>query len=272
MSQEESTVTDETLVDEQTALTGQEQEVQSQETGLSDELTNALKDSGVSFGEEESDQEGDDGQEQEQEQEEEYVAPEVSTGNTALDIAITQFFESTKCTEETLDSIFEEVISSGDTSKLNEAKIMEQFGDKQGKVALQLAKAYIENVQKEESATKDVVYSIAGDEATWLKAADVFKNKAPESLHKYVSQQIDSGDMELIKLATQQVIDFASKSGVIVKKGTKVSSSSNSGVVHGLSNEEYIKAAGKLKTNSKTYNADISKLMELRRLGRQLGR
>lgn len=196
---------------------------------------------------------------------------EFNTGNKALDVAVSSFVRSTGATDADIQRACENAIAYGDTALIDKAFLNERFKDRAPE-ALAIAEAVIEQASIEKQRTIDSVFKIAGGEPEWKTALGVYKQHAPAGLQKALQMMFDSGDAQSVQDAAQLVVDFAKGSGALVVNGNRMVGSGGKADAQGLSMAELQAAVGKLNTSSRTYQDDYKRLIELRRIGKQLGK
>lgn len=196
---------------------------------------------------------------------------EFNTGNKALDIAVGTFARSTGATDADFQRACQNALDYNDPALIDKAFLTERFKDR-AEDALALAQAVIEQAGIEKQRLVDSVYALAGDEGKWKEALGVYKQHAPAGLQKALSMMFNSGDAASVKEAAQLVVDFAKGSGVLPAAGGRFTAGSGFADSAGLSASEFQAAVGKLNQSSRTYNADYNKLIEMRRIGKQLNK
>lgn len=199
------------------------------------------------------------------------VSDEINTGNKALDVAVSSFIRSTGASDTDLQRAIKGAMEYGDPNLIDDAFLAERFKDRAGE-ARQIAEAVLEQSGIERQRVVDSVYSVAGDKGKWDASLAVYKQHAAPGLQKAIQLMFDSGDAASIKEAASLVVDYAKNSGVIPAIGERVTANSGVAEAAGLSAAELQAATGKLNQSSRTYRADYAKLIELRRIGRSLGK
>lgn len=199
------------------------------------------------------------------------VPGEFNTGNKALDVAVSTFVRSTGCTDADMQRACQNAIAYGDPALIDKEFIKERFKERAAD-AIAIAEAVIEQAGIEKQRQIDAVYALAGDEDKWKQALSVYKQHAPAGLQKALAMMFDSGDAASIKEAAQMVVDFAKGSGVIPMAPGRFTAGSGPADSAGLSAAEFQAAMSKLNQSSRTYNADYNKLIEMRRIGKQLNK
>lgn len=199
------------------------------------------------------------------------VTDEINTGNKALDVAVSSFIRSTGASDEDLQRATKNALEYGDPALIDDAFLKERFKDR-WEEAKQIAEAVIEQSGIERQKIVDSVYATAGDKAQWDASLAVYKQHAQPGLQKAIQMMFDSGDAASIKEAASLVVDFAKNSGVIPSASGRVVAGSGSADAAGLSAKELQAAVGKLNQSSRTYHQDYAKLIEMRRVGRSLGK
>lgn len=198
--------------------------------------------------------------------------PRVATGNKALDIAVSAFVSATGTTEEDISKAMQAAYEAQDVKYIDKAYLKERFGDKADQ-AIALAEAVYEADTQSQKALLNDVYSTAGSEEQFKQCADVFKERAKPAMRAVVKQMLDSGDPEAVREAASLIAEFGKQSGVFVQKdGTRLGGSSGVVPDQGLSMAEFNEARSKLNPMSRAYRDDLAKLIDLRRMGKQLNK
>ena len=198
-------------------------------------------------------------------------AAEIDTGSKALDIAVSTFVKSTGATQADVERAVKNAVAYNDPSLIDVAFLTERFGDRAAE-AQAIAEAVVEQAAVQRDALVQAVYSTAGGEEQWRKNLAVYKQHAPEGLQKAIQLMFDSGDAKAVKEAAGLVTEFAKNSGVLAVSGQRMTASSGPAGSQGLSRQEFQQAVAMLKPGSRTYNEDYARLIDLRRLGKQLNR
>lgn len=199
-------------------------------------------------------------------------APKVATGNKALDIAVSAFVSATGTTEEDISKAMSAAYEAGDVAYIDKAYLRERFGEKADQ-AIALAEAVYEADTTAQAALIQDVYAAAGTKEQFEQCAEVFKQHAKPAMRSVVKSMLDSGDPVAVREAASLIAEFGKQSGVIVQKdGTRQGSSSGIVPDQGLSKEEFQAARMQLNPMSRTYRADMAKLIDLRRLGKQVNK
>ncbi len=199
------------------------------------------------------------------------VTDEINTGNKALDVAVSSFIRSTGATDADLQRAVKNAIEYNDPALIDDAFLTDRFKDRAGE-ARQIAEAVLEQAGIERQRVVESVYAAAGDKAQWDASLAVYKQHATPGLQKAIQTMFDSGDAGSIKEAAALVVSFAKDSGVIPSVGGRVVAGAGTADAAGLSQSDFTSAMGKLNPSSRSYRADYSKLIELRRVGKSIGK
>lgn len=210
------------------------------------------------------------------------VAPEIKpvsagdgtvkpSGNKVLDVAVQSFIKITGATEADLDRALQYAVEAGDARLIDKAFLQERFGE-HAEQAQALAEAVMEQNQTSAKALLDTVYTAAGGEANFKQAAELFKTNAKPGMVNVVKQMLDSGDPDTVKEAAMLIVEYGSTSGGMVKQGERLVATSGFNAAAGISAEEFTQARQQLNSTSRTYHQDYARLMDLRRIGKQLGK
>jgi hypothetical protein len=200
------------------------------------------------------------------------AAGEFSTGNKALDIAVSSFVKSTGATDADIQRACQNAIDYGDVNLIDKSFLAERFKDRAAD-ATALVEAVVEQAVVEKQRTVDAVFELAGGKDQWTSALQVYKQHAPAGLQKALGLMFNSGDAASVKEAAQMVVEYAKGSGVLsnVSQGRQVASAGMADS-SGLSQQEFQAAIGKLNQSSRTYVQDYERLIGMRRIGKQLGK
>jgi hypothetical protein len=195
----------------------------------------------------------------------------INTGNKALDVAVSSFIRSTGASDSDLERATKNALEYGDAALIDDAFLKERFKDR-WEEAKQIAEAVVEQTGVERQKLVDAVYATAGDKAKWDASLAVYKQHAQPGLQKAIQMMFDSGDAVSVKEAAALVVDFAKNSGVIPSATGRVVAGTGPADAGGLSLSDFQSAMRQLNPSARSYNQDYSKLIELRRIGKQLGK
>lgn len=196
---------------------------------------------------------------------------EINTGNKALDVAVSSFIRSTGASDADLQRATKNALEYNDPKLIDDEFLKERFKDR-WEEAKQIAEAVLEQSGIERQRLVDSVYATAGDKAQWDASLAVYKQHAQPGLQKAIQMMFDSGDAASVKEAAALVVDFAKNSGVIPSVNGRVVAGVGSADAAGLSAADMKAAMNKLNPSSRTYTQDYTKLIELRRIGKSLGK
>lgn len=196
---------------------------------------------------------------------------EINTGNKALDVAVSSFIRSTGATDADIQRATKNALEYSDPALIDDAFLQERFKDR-WEEAKQIAAAVVEQSGIERQRLVDAVYATAGDKAQWDASLAVYKQHAQPGLQKAIQMMFDSGDAASVKEAAALVVDFAKNSGVIPSASGRVVAGAGTADAVGLSAQELQAAMSKLNSSSRNYATDYKKLIELRRIGKSLGK
>lgn len=200
-------------------------------------------------------------------------APELrSTGNKALDIAVSTFVSVTGTSEEDISKAMEIAYEVGDVKYINKDFLRSRYGDKADQ-AIALAEAVFEADIQAQKTLLDSVYSAAGGKEQFDACSALFKEHAKPAMRAVVKNMLDSGDPEAVREAASLIAEFGKQSGALVEKeGSRQLAAAGVVPGQGLTAQEFHDARHALNPLSKTYHDDLARLMDLRRLGKQTGR
>lgn len=195
-----------------------------------------------------------------------------STGNKALDIAVSAFVDATGTSEEDISKAMAAAYEAGDVKYIDKEYLKSRFGEKADQ-AIALAEAVFEADTKAQKDLLDSVYSTAGGKEQFDACAALFREHAKPGMRAVVKSMLDSGDSDAVREAASLIAEFGKQSGAFVEKdGTRMTGAAGVVPGQGLSAQEFHEARHKLNPMSKSYHDDMGKLMDLRRLGKQLGK
>lgn len=199
------------------------------------------------------------------------VDSDVNTGNKALDLAVKSFIKTSGATQADLERATALAIEYGDAKFIDRAFLKERFGDS-AEDAIALAEAVLDQANVGKQQLVDSVYATAGGKEQWDQALAVYKELATPGLQKVLKTMFDSGDAAAVKEAAALVVEYAKNSGAITKGGNRVTASQSASGAQGISAAEMTAAINKLNPSSRNYAADYTRLIELRKLGKSLGK
>lgn len=192
------------------------------------------------------------------------------TGNKALDVAVSSFMRSTGASDTDIQRAVQNALEYGDPRLIDKAFIAERFKDRADD-AIALAEAVVEQHGIEKQRTVDAVYELAGNKESWDAALATYKQHAPAGLQKALGLMFNSGDAADVKEAAKLVLEYAKGSGVVPVTGQRQVAGGGTAAASGLSAADFQAAMSKLNPSSRTYNQDYERLMNMRRIGKQLG-
>lgn len=195
-----------------------------------------------------------------------------STGNKALDIAVSTFVSVTGTSEEDITKAMEAAYEAGDVKYIDKEFLKSRYGDKADQ-AIALAEAVFEADTQAQQALLDSVYTAAGGKEQFEACSALFKEHAKPAMRAVVKNMLDSGDPEAVREAASLIAEFGKQSGALVEKeGSRQLAAAGVVPGQGLTAQEFHDARHALNPLSKTYHDDMARLMDLRRLGKQTGK
>ncbi|ALA46503.1 putative scaffolding protein [Dickeya phage BF25/12] len=195
-----------------------------------------------------------------------------STGNKALDIAVSTFVSVTGTSEEDISKAMEAAYEAGDAKYIDKEFLKSRYGDKADQ-AIALAEAVFEADIQAQQALLNSVYSAAGGKEQFDACSALFKEHAKPAMRAVVKNMLDSGDPEAVREAASLIAEFGKQSGALVEKeGSRQLAAAGVVSGQGLTAQEFHDARHALNPLSKTYHDDMARLMDLRRLGKQTGK
>ena len=194
------------------------------------------------------------------------------TGNKALDIAVSAFVSATGTSEEDISKAMEAAYEAGDAKYIDKEFLKSRFGDKADQ-AIALAEAVFEADSQAQKDLLDSVYSTAGGKEQFDACSALFREHAKPAMRAVVKNMLDSGDPEAVREAASLIAEFGKQSGVLVEKaGSRQIAAAGVVPGQGLSAQEFQAARQQLNPMSRSYRDDLAKLIDMRRLGKQLGK
>lgn len=194
------------------------------------------------------------------------------TGNKALDIAVSAFVSATGTSEEDISKAMEAAYEAGDAKYIDKEFLKSRFGDKADQ-AIALAEAVFEADAQAQKDLLDSVYSTAGGKEQFDACSALFKEHAKPAMRAVVKNMLDSGDPEAVREAASLIAEFGKQSGAMVEKdGSRQIAAAGVVPGQGLSAQEFQAARQQLNPMSRSYRDDLAKLIDMRRLGKQLNK
>ncbi|BAS69555.1 putative scaffolding protein [Pectobacterium phage PPWS1] len=199
--------------------------------------------------------------------------PEVrATGNKALDIAVSAFVAATGTTEADISKAMEAAYEAGDVKYIDKEYLKTRFGDK-AEQAIALAEAVFEADTKAQQDLLDSVYTTAGGKEQFDACVTVFREHAKPAMVSVVRKMLDSGDPDAVREAASLISEFGKQSGAFVERdGSRQTAAAGVVPTQGLSADEFRAARQQLNPMARSYRSDMDRLIELRRLGKTLGK
>ena len=194
------------------------------------------------------------------------------TGNKALDIAVSAFVSATGTSEEDISKAMEAAYEAGDAKYIDKEFLKSRFGDKADQ-AIALAEAVFEADSQAQKDLLDSVYSTAGGKEQFDACSALFREHAKPAMRAVVKNMLDSGDPEAVREAASLIAEFGKQSGAMVEKdGSRQIAAAGVVPGQGLSAQDFQAARQQLNPMSRSYRDDLAKLIDMRRLGKQLGK
>lgn len=167
-----------------------------------------------------------------------------------------------------LDRAFGKAQEEGDARFIDAAYLKEVLGDNAAAV-IQAATQVLAHAQTYGQRQAEAVFaSVPGGKETLDKASDFFQANATPQQRAAIQRLLDSGDVEAMKYAANEIVKFASEQGGVV-----IHNAQPLGVpaaAKGLSRDEYIDALDKGRRFG-FKQGEYEKLRAQRALGRQQG-
>lgn len=194
------------------------------------------------------------------------------TGNKALDIAVSAFVSATGTSEEDISKAMEAAYEAGDAKYIDKEFLKSRFGDKADQ-AIALAEAVFEADSQAQKDLLDSVYSTAGGKEQFDACSALFREHAKPGMRAVVKSMLDSGNPDAVREAASLIAEFGKQSGAMVEKdGSRQVAAAGVVPGQGLSAQDFQAARQQLNPMSRSYRDDLSKLIDMRRLGKQLGK
>lgn len=193
------------------------------------------------------------------------------TGNKALDIAVQSFVKVAGATEDDISRALEQAYAAGDARLIDRAFLKERFGENSDQ-AIALAEAVMEYEIDAGQKLLAEVHALGGGEEQFSKAVALFKEHAPQGMQNVIRQMLDSNDADTVKEAASLIVEYGKSSGGLVQGAQRRIGDAGIADSQGLSYEQFTEARRKLNPMSRTHKQDLARLMDLRRIGKQLGK
>lgn len=194
------------------------------------------------------------------------------TGNKALDIAVSAFVSATGTSEEDISKAMEAAYEAGDAKYIDKEFLKSRFGDKADQ-AIALAEAVFEADSQAQKDLLDSVYSTAGGKEQFDACSALFREHAKPGMRAVVKSMLDSGNPDAVREAASLIAEFGKQSGAMVEKdGSRQIAAAGVVPGQGLSAQEFQAARQQLNPMSRSYRDDLAKLIDMRRLGKQLNK
>jgi len=194
---------------------------------------------------------------------------DVRTGNDVLDTAVYAFVQATGTTKADLDQAISSAMEYGDPRLIDQTFLRQRFGQN-AEQAIKLAQAVVSHIAESTNQMVANVHSKAGGKPQWDAAVAMFKQTAPAGLVEAARRMLDSGDRNTAEQAADMIVGYVQQAGI--RPDNNQLRGSSGLFSQGLSAGEFQQAVHKLNPNSRTYNSDYSRLMEMRKIGKQMGK
>jgi hypothetical protein len=135
-----------------------------------------------------------------------------------------------------------------DARFIDKAYLIEKVGQAQADQMIKVATASIEYASHQRQALYTECRAVAGDDATWQQAVEIFNKHADPRTKAVISAQFDSLNKDQMLDAATRLVAFAKQSGGVIVN--TVQPLGNPGAAQGLSAEAYRIAVGKLPRNA----------------------
>ena len=196
---------------------------------------------------------------------------------TALDAAINSIAGIAGATDADLQRALGVALERGDVTLIDKAFIAEKFGT-QAAAFNTLAESVVTDVksrtEQQQAKVNQAIVEVAGDQATWEKHRDAFKQTAPEHIQVAARAMLDSG---LVKEGIQFVMQHT-QGNVLANAGNLVGGLPANHAA-GLSADEFRtqmselkKEAGNRSLETGPFRERYDNLIKQRQIGRQAGR
>lgn len=194
------------------------------------------------------------------------------TGNKALDIAVETFAVATGITSADFERAIGTAVSQGKVELVDKAFLQEKLGDK-AQHAIALCEAMVQEGLNQMQNLRQEAYSVAGGEAQWQRAAELFRAKADPALVQAVAAMMDNGN---VKQGATVVMTTVQGLGLLTNSNPLVTGDAPTGTPSTALNSADFKAAmTELKKQNGNRSLDNNKqyqdLVERRRQGMLAG-
>ena len=201
------------------------------------------------------------------------------TGNPVLDVAVNTFAKMTGATAADIEKAVASALKYNDPNLVDESFLKERFKGN-AEQALQLAKAYVQQVNTQQAAQRQVaqqaVISVAGSEEAWTKAVDTFNAIADPETKGVIKTLLEAGHY---KYGATQLMQYLQSSGrVPASSGQLLQGNASQGTLQGLSKDAFSTALQALKkeANGRSLESGIfgekyNQLIQQRAIGRAAG-
>ena len=201
------------------------------------------------------------------------------TGNPVLDVAVNTFAKMTGATAADIEKAVASALKYNDPNLVDESFLKERFKGN-AEQALQLAKAYVQQVTTQQTAQRQAaqqaVISVAGSEEAWTKAVDTFNAIADPETKGVIKTLLEAGHY---KYGATQLMQYLQSSGrVPSSSGQLLQGNASQGTLQGLSKDAFSTALQALKkeANGRSLESGIfgdkyNQLIQQRAIGRAAG-
>ncbi len=196
-------------------------------------------------------------------------------GNTVLETSINVFAATTGVTHERFEAAIQNALQYGDENLIDYTSLTNGLTPDQINQAKALAQATYKEVQTQIQSETQAAYQLAGGEAQWKEASQVFNTKAPDHVKAAVRSLLEAGN---IRSAAQLVLDTTRSLGMVNTGGSPIQGG-NGTAQQGLSLSEFNaqvrdleRSAGNRSFEQGEYKTKLDNLLALRNLGRSQGR
>ena len=201
------------------------------------------------------------------------------TGNPVLDVAVNTFTKMTGATAADIEKAVASALKYNDPNLVDESFLKERFKGN-AEQALQLAKAYVQQVTTQQTAQRQAaqqaVISVAGSEEAWTKAVDTFNAIADPETKGVIKTLLEAGHY---KYGATQLMQYLQSSGrVPSSSGQLLQGNASQGTLQGLSKDAFSTALQALKkeANGRSLESGIfgdkyNQLIQQRAIGRAAG-
>lgn len=138
-----------------------------------------------------------------------------NSGDPLVDAALTQFAGSAKLSDSEFHSLFDNVLKTGDLSKLDQLALAEKLGTDKARQAVQLMQGVSQRVHEKAATIGAQIHEMVGGQEVWRKGVEAFNATQPDFVKTQINMMLGSGDPAQLKYAVEQVMQGAARAGAL---------------------------------------------------------